>query len=563
VSPSQSAVSRQENRSAGRREPARGRIAAVAAIAVVGTVAAVLSTPGTARAQVAAEPTPPAAPRARDLASPYLPLDHWAYPALDLWIARGEIRSLSPLVKPWRRIDVAEALTGLDRARLRGGERAWLERLESELAPELARLSGAAAPDAQLALRAAAGAGAWSQTHRDPLRAELDGEFSEARVLESVGVEAEGHGGPVAGAIRLWREGMFRRDAQFPDGQVTPPREAFFLDDVSARFEEAYLELQTPYARVSFGRTYRNWGPPGLPGFLRSDYAFSEEEIGYRVGTGRIFAIGSLASYSDFGGDTTRYVSMHRLEVRPFDDLIVAISESSVHGGPGKGLDWRLVNPLTIWQFSGDEEKTPYNKIGQVDLWWHAGRGLNLFGSLLADATNREGSCCQMGGSLGFELPSLLPGWMLRGSFGAIQSLAYRTELPWEEYSVERLGIGWDKADLYLARLEASGIPLAGLWLAPRVEVQVRGEGDFRQLRPPGEELPDFPRILVGQSETTVRPSVAGFWRTGGRFPVELHWDLGLNLVRDYRNVAGDDRTEPVGRIEARIATPRGLFEVR
>lgn len=553
-------MSPHKNRTAGRRGPARGRIAAVAAIAVVGTVAAGLSTPGTARAQEAAEPTPPAAPRARDLASPYLPLEHWANPALELWVARGEIQSLSPFVKPWRRIEAAAGLLELDRSRLGGGERAWLERLEAELAPELARLAGAQAAEAQLTLRASAGAGAWSQTHRDPLRAELDGEFSDARVLESVGAEVEGHGGPVAGAFRLWREGIYRYDAQFPDGQVTPPREAFVLDDVSARFEEAYIELQSPFVRLSFGRMYRNWGPPGLPGFLRSDYAYSEEEIGYRVGTGRIFLIGSLASYSDFGGDTNRYVAVHRLEVRPFDDLIVAISESSVHGGPGQGLDWRLVNPLTIWQFSGDEEDTPYNKIGQVDAWWHAGRGLNLFGSLLADATNRDGSCCQMGGSLGFEIPSLLSGWMLRGTFSAIQSLAYRTELPWEEYSVERIGLGWDKADLYLVRLEASVLPLAGLWLAPRLEVQVRGEGDFRELRPPGDELADYPRILVGQSETTVRPSIAGRWRSGGRFPVEIDWDLGLNLVRDHGNVAGEDRTEPVGRIEARIATPRGLL---
>ena len=540
-------------RSPGVFRVATGRAAVAAALGVL------LASPGPGRAQQGTGGVADA-PRARDLASPYLPAGHWADPALELWIARGEIRSLSPLVRPWRRIEVAEALGELDRARLGGAELAWLERLESELAPEIDRLAGRSAGEAQLALRAAAGVGAWSQTHRDPLRAELDGAFAETRVLESIGVEAEGFGGPVAGAFRLWRKGIYRNDAQFPDGQVTPPREGFVLDDVSSRFEEAYLELQTAFARVSFGRMYRNWGLPGLPGFLRSDYAYSEEEIGYRIGTSRIFLVGSLASYSDFGGDTTRYVSVHRLEVRPFDDLILAVSESSVHGGPGQGLDWRLVNPLTIWQFSGDEAKTPYNKVGQVDAWWHAGRGLNLFGSLLADATNRDGSCCQMGGSLGLELPSLLRGWVLRGTFTAVQSLAYRTELPWEEYSVERIGLGWDKADLYLGRLEASGLPLAGLWLAPRLEVQLRGEGDFRELRPPGDELPDYPRILVGQSETTVRPSVAGRWRSGGRFPVEIEWDLGLNLVRDYRNVPGDDRTEPVGRIEARIATPRALF---
>ena len=106
-----------------------------------------------------------------------------------------------------------------------------------------------------------------------------------------------------------------------------------------------------------------------------------------------------------------------------------------------------------------------------------------------------------MGGSLGFELPRLLSGWLLRANFSAIQSLAYRTVLPWEEYSVERIGIGWDKVDLYLVTLEADGYPSAGLWIGPRIDIQILGEGDFRELRP-DPIPPDFPRILVGQAET-------------------------------------------------------------
>ena len=53
--------------------------------------------------------------------------------------------------------------------------------------------------------------------------------------------------------------------------------------EISARVEEGYLEFQSRYARVGFGSMYRNWGLPDLPGFLRSDYAYSQEEISYRV----------------------------------------------------------------------------------------------------------------------------------------------------------------------------------------------------------------------------------------------------------------------------------------
>ncbi len=501
--------------------------------------------------------------------SPYLPLDHWAYAALDHWIAAGRITSLSPWVQPYRRIEVARAIAGIGAASLGAGERGWLQRLRAELATELSEIGDGAGRDAGpmrdagVGLQLSGGGRYYGQTHRDVLRPELEGEFSEGRVLEEGGLDVDARAGVVAGALRIWRKGMYRNDAQFPDGQVVLRRDGVIVDDLSLRVEEGYLELQTRYARVSYGRMYRNWGAPGLPGFLRSSYAYSEDEIGYRIGTDRVFIVGMFASYSDFLSDTTHYVAMHRLELRPFDDLMIGLSESSVHGGPGEGLDFRLVMPITIWALAGDERKTAFNKAGQLDLWWHATDGLNLYGSLLTDATNREGSCCQLGGSLGMELPRLAPGLGLRVNFTAIQSLAYRTNVPWEEYSVENVGLGWDKVDLYLASLEADWLPVAGLWLRPKLDLLRKGEGDFRELRPDAETgfiPPGFPRILIGEVETTIRPALAGRWRTGGRFALDVEWDVGVNLIRDYNHVPGDDRTELVATIGARLSTPRWEF---
>ena len=492
-------------------------------------------------------------------ASVYLPLSDPAYPILGYWVAAGRIRSLSPFVKPYRRIEVARALTELDETGLGGGEAAWLARLRESFAMELGWLAHPEEGSAGASIELGVGAGYHSQTHRDVLRPALDGRFAHDQLLEDVRVEADGQADVLAGAFRMWREGMYRHDAQYPDGQVTERREALFFDDLSTRIEEGYLEVQTRYARLGFGRMYREWGLPGLPGFQRSAYAYSQEEISYRVGTDRVFLTGVFASYPDFGADTTHYVAMHRLEIRPVDDLVIGLAESSVHGGPGEGVNLSIVNPISIWQVSGKEGDTPYNKVGVLDAWWRAADWITLYGSLLTDATNREGSCCQMGGSLGLELPRLVRGWVLRANASALQSLAYRTFLPWEEYSVENIGLGWDKVDLYLLSLEADGFPKAGLWIRPRVDLQVRGEGDFRELRP-DPVPPGFPTILVGQKELTLRPSIAGAWRAGTDFPVELEWDLGVSFIRDYRNVPGDDRTDFVGSVGLLLRTPRWTF---
>jgi len=499
-------------------------------------------------------------------ASPYLPLDSWQYPVLEYWVSAGLINSLSPTVKPWRRMDVARALADMDESKLGGGEKDWLERVRESFAPELSLLERPRAQDVSVSLELAGGARLATQTHRDLLRPELEGEFSDAKVLEDLRLEIDGAAGPVAGAFRVRRDGIYRNDAQFPDGRVVPKLDNTFGGEMSLRVEEAYLEFQSRYARIGFGSMYRNWGLPNLDGFLRSAYAYSEEEISYRVGTDRIYLIGMFASYGDYRADTTHYVAIHRLEIRPIDDLLISVSESSVHGGPGQSLDWKLINPVGIWQIARRDADPPYNKLGQLDVWWRTGFGFNVYGSLLADATNDNESCCQMGGTLGFEVPRLAPGLLLRGNFSAIQSLAYTPNspaLPWEQYTVERIGIGWDKADLYLFSVEAEWFPTAGLWLRPKLDLQIRGAFDIRDDRPPPETLPDWPRILVGDAETTIRPALEGRWRSDRRFPLEVEWDVGVNFISDYANTRGDNRTEFVGNIAVRLRTPRWTFGLK
>jgi len=501
-------------------------------------------------------------------ASPYLPLDRWEYPILDYWVSAGLIRSLSPIVKPWRRMDIARALAELDESKLGGAEKGWFARLRESFAPELSQLEGPPGQSVNVGLEAAAGAEYASQTHRDLLRPELEGPFSDAELLEDLRLDLDGAAGPVAGAFRLRRHGIYRHDAQYPDGRVVPYLDNVFGGEMSLRVEEGYLEFQSRYARVGFGSMYRNWGLPNLDGLLRSDYAYSQEEVSYRVGTDRIYLIGMFASYGDYRADTTHYVAIHRLEVRPIDDLLISVSESSVHGGPGQSMDWKLVNPVGIWQIARTDGDPPYNKLGQMDAWWRTGLGFNVYGSLLADATNDNGSCCQMGGSLGIEVPRLVPGLLLRTNFSALQSLAYtpnnlEENREWERYTVEQIGIGWDKADLYLWSLEAEWFPTPGLWLRPKLDLQVRGAFDIRDDRPPLEAYPDWPRILVGDAETTVRPAIEGRWRSEWRWPLEVDWDVGVNFISDYRNVPGDDRTEFVGNIAVRLRTPRWNFGLK
>lgn len=392
-------------------------------------------------------------------ASSYLPLKHWSYPILDYWISRGRIESLSPFTRPYRRMDVARAVDRLDQERVEPWEREWVRRLKGEFEPELRRFRGERTQPG-FRLYGRFGGSYWSQTHRDPLRPELEGQFSDDEVLERLFLHAEGQAGPIAAALRTGWDRFYHHDAQFPDGNVVPDRNFPIHRPQSLRLEEGYVEVQGRYARLFVGRMYRDWGPPGVPGLLRSGYAYSEEEIGYRLGSDKLFLAGFVTSYSDFREDTTRYVGMHRLEWRPSERFMFSATEASIHGGPGENLNLRLVSPLAVWEIAREGDKqTPSNLLGQFDLWWRPVDGLTLWGSALVDATNevREedpgspftgANCCEMGGSVGLELSRLARGWIFRARASALQSLVYRTGRPWEEWTVQGIGLGWDKGDL-------------------------------------------------------------------------------------------------------------------
>jgi hypothetical protein len=465
-------------------------------------------------------------------------------------------------------MDVARAIREVADARPRAHEEGWLERLRDAFRPELERLRGGAEErDGYVRGRFEAGGRYMSQTHRDPLRPELEGRFSADRTLDRFWFDVHGRAGPVVGGVSVGRDRLLINDAQFPDGRVVERNDFLLFDEQSIRFDEGYLEAQSEHASLFFGRMNRNWGLPGMDGFILSDYGYSYEDVGYRVGTEDVFLVGSVTSLGDARGDTARYLTTHRIEARPADELVLALTEATIHGGPDQALDLRLVNPISVWQIVSDVQQ---NTVGQLDVWWRPVGGLALYGSLNLDATNSLGSsreidsCCEMGGSLGLELPGLLRGWRFRAQASAVQSLVYRTRRPWEEWSHRGIGLGWDKADLYLGTLEAEWVGRPGLVLRPRLDVQVKGEGGFRdRLRPPSRELPTHPRILEGEAETTVRPAVAGRWRPellGGGWSLDLEWDLGVNVIRDFGHDAGDDRTAFVGEVKAVIQTPQAFF---
>lgn len=486
-------------------------------------------------------------------ASTYLPLNHWAYDYVNLLGARGRLPGLSPLVQPYRRVDVVAALL---RAQQRGDlspeERAWADALTDELALEVELVQGR---EQELGLGGEVNVGfkALSQRHRDPLRPEGD----EA-VFGTADVILRGAVPGVAGAFHARWDNHYLNDPQFPGGRVIEVRACDpLIAECAYRIEEAYLELQAPYVRLFLGRMGRNWGLPGAEGFLVSNYSYTYDHIGYRFGNERLAITGLFAPLSDFGGDTIRYFSSHRLDWRVRDNLVLSAGESVLYGGPGQRLDLNFVNPVNVWEIGAGSKIVERNSIGMTEVWWRPRPSVAVYWGLLLDNTKfgdpgEASGLTQWGTHAGVQFPRVGPAIALRADFSLVNSLAYRNRVNrLQFYTVENLGLGRDKTDAIIASLQGAWFHGAELVLKPQLHVMWRGADDIR-LPWPSDAFTGHDLLLVGNVETTIRPALAGRWRLPRG---ELEWDAGLNLIKNEDNAVQGWNARFVARAQLTLRT--------
>jgi hypothetical protein len=493
------------------------------------------------------------APRAALLgqASPYLYLHHPAYAEIDLLIERGVLRGLSPVVRPYRRGDIARALLHADTSRASRAERGWLARLRRELRPELDAIQpGASGERTRVAAEAAVNVTGRTNAHRDllrpspahPGRSDVAGEFDLRAAFPGVAVESH-----------LRADSYYWHDPQVPV-RVTS-------NTFRERAEDAYLELQGRHARFLVGRLYRNWAPTRVPGTQLSDYAYSFDQAALWAGTEKLNLSLIAARLDDYPSDVRRYLALHRIDWQPTPDLALYVAEGVLYAGPGRDFELEFLNPVSFW-FHENTNQTSYRGVTNnnsqlaVGFWWRPRPSLIAYADFMLDdirlnAGAPNGFRYAFYGGLVF--PRLARAAVGRVGYAQVSSLAYRTFADFERYTFRELGLGWDIADAELYTAEVDFFPTAALRAGPRLALLRRGEGDFRQPFP--ANFDSLPRVLTGVVETTLRVAVAGGWRLGPVLSVD--WDAGPNFVANRGHVRDRSLTQFEGRLTLRAALGR------
>jgi len=310
--------------------------------------------------------------------SPYLPLDHWAYTYIDILQERGAFPRLWRSAKPYERAELLEAV----RDALAEGktftdvEREWLHLIEKELLLLMDREKNYFSAWTEGRLRAERVRMSDSTEESDAdyyLGLELSAAFPHATVLHRTVIDQN-----------LFEDPTYRGRKDI---------------DIAAVTEDAYLMVKASKITIFAGRTRRNLGPAHESLFLSNNPA-SFDQIYFNIDFGRVkfsFLTARLDDMfegrPDAGGTDEnpsrtplqRYLTMHRLDVRPFDALELGVFEAVVYGGEGRGLDFSYANPFSLYFVVENASDKQANSLLGFDAYYRLGERAGVFGQVLID----------------------------------------------------------------------------------------------------------------------------------------------------------------------------------
>ncbi|MFH1681130.1 MAG: capsule assembly Wzi family protein, partial [Candidatus Eisenbacteria bacterium] len=362
--------------------------------------------------------------------SPFAGLDPWTLP-----LTRGALAHaiIEVGLRPSGEDAYPSALRGL------------LEELADELAPEIASLTLGRGERSAVTAR-----GALSLEARDRRR-------GAARAVAAGDL-----------AVRLNRHVFWHQrvevDSRVGDDPAFLGRE--WKEGVTGHFTHAYAAVSLPRARLTAGRKPLAWGT-GLSGTLLLQGEVPPlDQIGVDARLGPLSGHAFVASLDDLpidgekGGAASRFLSGHRLSLRLGSRARVALSETVVYGGEGRGIDWGYANPLLSYYAVDWNEDRDDNVFWSVDAYARAHRWLDLFGELLVDdfQYDRETEPNQIGFLLGVRVTEIprRDGIFLDAEYLRVNNWVYGHEKPWNRYTHGRALIGHPigpDADRLLLRL--------------------------------------------------------------------------------------------------------------
>ncbi|MCC7053635.1 MAG: hypothetical protein IT355_10230 [Gemmatimonadaceae bacterium] len=470
-----------------------------------------------------------------------LPMDDIAYTYIDALQARGQLRTLPVIERPYTVGAVRAAIADARGALHDAGARRWLSAIEAAVAKYAPGITDA--DSGVLAVGLAGYAFAQTSGTRDLMQSDrvntLAPGFTVRALLAS---------GPFTGAMRVLADQRMKVDPEFLGRRDRV---------ISARTEDAYIGASSRFATLQVGRVGRSWALPGQLGLMLSNGAYSYDHLYVRLGTDRAHLSSVVARLDDerlnFTTDTMaqRYFAAHRLGLQ-LGRFEFGVSESVLYGGVARGFQPSLSNPAAPVFLAQYSDGDPINVGFGADVLWKSRRGVMLGAQVFADdfQIDRCDLCGEPPGIATALTADGLPlGSGMRGfaSYTRVTALTYRAPDRFERYTSRTVGLGQRNSDFDEVRAGIDVGPVLPMPVRLYVAYRRQGAGDYREPYPAVGDRSTWPEIFEGVVVKTFRIAVSGAARLGSA--AEISADAGLNRTANDLRVPGASRT----RAEARL----------
>jgi hypothetical protein len=475
-----------------------------------------------------------------------VPAEDRAYRTIQLLQRRGLLLELNPSVQPYRRGEIADALSLLDDDALDEAERRWVELLRSEfggLRPGPLTVGG----DVEGAVRVT------NSKRLEPIR-QLD---DKVRAFPYIRGSAFLAAGPAAANLSIRYDEFYERD---PDGFDAVRR-------LRIRSQDAYLGVSTRFFSAYAGRFSNHWAPSGETAPLLSLNPRSYDQLNLRLGTETLSirsVFGELDNATPDGnftgssaapGSIRRFVSAHRFDWRPSKNLVISLQEALIYAGANAAPALRYINPVHAFAFVvaniPQNERTNGFMSGLI---WLRHRQLSGHLQLLLDdfdILNGE-EPASVAASASLKIADILASVDLGMAFDVVSARSYSSNESDTKYLYLNRGLATQFSDYLGASIEADVFldsRLQGLTLTPSIELLWQGQHDIRDPFP--ENDGDVGFVLTGVVERTARTGVVLDFQRSRNWWVRA--DVGVNRVWNADHVDGQSRTRFVGFLEAGV----------
>jgi len=309
-----------------------------------------------------------------------IPLDHWSYPVLQRFQAKGYL-SL-PVSGPYQRGQVIEQLQDLLCRQMDGA--AGLSTTDRYYFDQLSQELNIGTTDRRLSDK--------EILSYDDGRAAISADISLGLGADIAHTESPQSRG--AAVLDVWGElaGIFIFDQRI---SLTLEKETEKIERLSGSLRSwmggkystgwAYFRTSHPYLTLTLGRQQRWWGPGTFGTLLLSDNSEGFDAVDLELNYKRV----ELQSF--FGvlsADQKRYISGHRLGIKLPWNIGLGFSETVVY--QANQIDPAYMNPLLPYYANQWNQRDDDNVLWSADIRWTPGLGFSTYGELLMDDVQYE-----------------------------------------------------------------------------------------------------------------------------------------------------------------------------